>query len=66
MISINDHTYPYHDDMSLLELLNAENVDIHDATLITLNGSLVRKDSYGGTILSDGDEVLVIRVSTGG
>ena len=52
--------------MSLYELLIQDNVDIHDAVLITLNGSLVRKESYGETILNDGDNVLVIRVSTGG
>lgn len=66
MISINDRTYSHRPDMSLYELLIQDNVDIHDAVLITLNGSLVRKESYGETILNDGDNVLVIRVSTGG
>ena len=52
--------------MSLLDLLSADCVDIHDSVLVTRNGALVKKDSYGDTALSDGDEVLVIRVSTGG
>ena len=66
MIHVNDRSYPYRSGMCLLEVLAMDNVDIHGAVLITRNGSLVRKDSYGETVLSDEDEILVIRVSTGG
>ena len=66
MISVNDRSYPFHPGISLLELLREDNVDIHGATLITLNGTLVKRDSYAETTLNDGDEILVIRVSSGG
>jgi len=66
MIHVNDRSYPYRSGMSLLELLVMDSVNIHDSVLITRNGLLVRKDSYGETALSDEDEILVIRVSTGG
>ena len=66
MVSLNDRLYPYEPGMNLLELLKADNVDIHGPVLITLNGKLVKKDSYAEVTLSDGDEVLAICVSSGG
>ena len=66
MVSLNDRSYPYVWGMTLLELLKADNVDIHGAVLITLNGRLVKRDCYNETLLSDGDEVLSIVVSGGG
>ncbi len=66
MVSVNDRAYPYRPGLSLPEILKEDNVDIHDSVLITLNGTLVRRDDYNGTVLQDGDEVLVIRVSSGG
>ena len=36
------------------------------STLITLNGTLVKRECYPETALNDGDEILVIRVSSGG
>ncbi len=66
MIRVNDRSYPFTPGMSLMDVLRMDNVDIHDAILITLGGTLVKRDSYAETTLNDGDEVLVIRVSSGG
>jgi len=66
MISVNDRSYPFQSGMCLMDALKEDNVDIHGATLITLNGTLVKRECYPETALNDGDEILVIRVSSGG
>ncbi len=66
MISLNDRSYPFQPGMNLLELLRTDNVDIHGPVLITLNGTLVKKDSYAEITLNDGDTVLAIKVVSGG
>ena len=66
MICLNQRNFEFSPGLTLLELLKKDNVDIHDAVLIVLNGSLIRKENYASTLLCDGDEVLAIRVSTGG
>ena len=66
MIRVNDRSYPFRPGMCLVDALRDDSVDIHGPTLITLNGTLVKRDSYAETALNDGDEILVIRVSSGG
>lgn len=66
MITVNDRAYPFCAGITLLELLLEDAVDIYNGVLVTVNGKLVGKDRYKETLLNDGDEVLVMRVVSGG
>ncbi|MBQ2753421.1 MAG: MoaD/ThiS family protein [Firmicutes bacterium] len=52
--------------MTLIDILKEANTDIHGPVLITLNGTFVAKMSYDTTVLKDGDEILAMRVVSGG
>lgn len=66
MVTVNDSKYPFRAGMTLLEVLLEDAVDVYSGVLVTLNGKLVGKDRYKETELHDGDEVLVMRVVSGG
>ena len=52
--------------MTLMDALMEADTDIHGPVLITLNGTFVAKTSYDITVLKDGDEILAMRVVSGG
>lgn len=66
MIKVNEFSYPYKEGMTLIDILKEANTDIHGPVLITLNGTFVAKTSYDTTVLKDGDEILAMRVVSGG
>lgn len=66
MIKVNDFSYPYIEGMTLMDALMEADTDIHGPVLITLNGTFVAKTSYDITVLKDGDEILAMRVVSGG
>ena len=66
MIKVNDFSYLYIEGMMLIDALKEANADIHGPVLVTLNGNFVAKTSYDITALKDGDEILAMRVVSGG
>lgn len=66
MVTVNDYSCPYRADMTLLDALREAAVDINGPVLITRNGSFVPKDRYPDVLLTDGDEILAMRVVSGG
>ncbi|MBE6007604.1 MAG: MoaD/ThiS family protein [Lachnospiraceae bacterium] len=66
MIKVNDFSIPYHEGITLLDVLKEANTDINGPVLVTVGGVFVGIDSYKDTLLKDGDEVLTMRVVSGG
>ena len=66
MITVNDYPCAYQEGMTLLEALNAAAVDINGPVHITHNGTFVPKDRYPEVLVTDGDEILAMRVVSGG
>ncbi len=66
MIKVNKFTYPFSEGMMLIDALKEANVDIHGPVLVTVNGTFVAKDKYDATALCDEDEILAMRVVSGG
>lgn len=54
------------DDMTVSQLLVEENVKIPDMVSVELNGRILKKTAYDGTILEDGDNVQLVYFMGGG
>ncbi len=66
MIRVNDFSFPYCKGMTLLDALKEANVDINGPVLVTVSGNFVGAGSYKDILLNDGDEILAMRVVSGG
>jgi len=66
MIKVNEFPVPFSEGITLVDVLKEANVDINGPVLVTVNGVFVGSGSYGSTILKDEDEVLAMRVVSGG
>lgn len=66
MVLVNDFPCPFQAGMTVYDALREAAVDLNGPVLVTRNGSFVSRDAYRDTALADGDEILAMRVVSGG
>ena len=66
MVKINGTLIEFNDGMTLAELLAKAGVDRESCSLITVDGKLVDKNNIGQFLPSDGAEIRVLHLLSGG
>jgi thiamine biosynthesis protein ThiS len=51
--------------LTVSELLKIKNFTFR-MLVVKINGKLIRKDEYDGTVINDGDDVMVLHLVSGG
>jgi thiamine biosynthesis protein ThiS len=65
-ITLNNNSETFEaDKLTVSELLKIKNFTFK-MLIIKINGTLVKKDSYGTTVISEGDDVNVLHLISGG
>ncbi len=65
MITVNADPLPWHDGMTVAEILKIRNF-IFRMIVVQVNGELVRRGSYDTAVVPDGADVQVIHMISGG
>jgi sulfur carrier protein len=65
MITVNGEPMPWHDGMTVAEILEIRNY-IFRMLVIQVNGELVKRGSYDKAVVPDGANVDVIHMISGG
>ena len=65
MITVNSDPLPWHDGMTVAEILKIRNY-IFRMIAVQVNGELVRRGTYDKAVVPDGADVQVIHMISGG
>lgn len=65
MITVNGERHPWHDRLSIARLLQEKNY-VFPMIIVQINGAHVHEEQYATAMVSDGDDVEVIHLITGG
>ena len=66
MVTVNDVPLPFRAGMTLRDALEEAAADLSGPVLVTCAGRFVAPEDYGGHQLADGEEIMVLRVISGG
>ena len=66
MITVNDVSYEFEQEMTLAKALSDARIDLEAPMLITVDGRLVDRSGINHFVLSDGDRIQVMSILSGG